>query len=102
MSVLETQALDEWIKIYEINKFEPDYKFTWKDKLRIHLKDGFRQQVIFIILKNMHFIYLLIFNILFLFFFTLSICTFQSYSVLWEILTEKKDLQQSLQLFIVH
>lgn len=47
--VLETRRLDEWIRIFEIKRAsDPNYKPRIWDVLRVHLKDGFRQQHLYI------------------------------------------------------
>ena len=47
-SILETRYLDEWSKLYEIYKHPPGYHLRFVDKLRIHVKYGFRMHHIWI------------------------------------------------------
>jgi len=47
--VFETLHLEEWEKVYEIHRGKDDkYKPKFWDLLRVHLKDGFRQQHLYL------------------------------------------------------
>jgi len=57
MLVFETRRLDEWEKTYETHKAEDsNYKPSFWDLLRVHLKDGFRQHVLIIPISFLFFL----------------------------------------------